>query len=89
MNIEEVKANPRGYWLGPVQNITSLGEYTFVEYQRQSETFFSIFIDGKAIGLGANSLDSAMVTAIAHKHDGPNSQAAQFFMRMIGAEKEE
>ncbi len=89
MNIIEVKANPTRYWLGPVQKIHEVGEYAFVEYQRQRKTYFSIFINGEGIGQGANSLDAAMATAIAYKYDGPNSQAAPFFMRMVGADKTE
>ena len=48
---------------------------------------FHIYIDGKDQGVEADTLDSALVTAIAMRHDGISSRAGWYFMRMIGEGK--
>ena len=85
MKLSEVKASPRKYWLGTVQQIHEIGEFAFVEYENKyGEKGFSIFIQGESTGHGDSTLESALAGAIAYKYDGPNSQAAHFFMRMVG-----
>jgi len=44
------------------------------------------FAIGEDIGRGAESLDEALATCIAYKHDGINSHAAHYFMKMIKKE---
>jgi hypothetical protein len=82
---------------GSVIKIHTIGEYSFIEYHPwkcekgdvlvgtiyESATYFHIYISGRDTCNDATSLDDAMVMAIAFKHDGPNSQAAGFFMKMI------
>ena len=85
-DLKGIKKNRGSYWLGPVQKIHEIGEYAFVEYLDrvfEEETFYSIFINGESISRTAPSLDKAIVVAIAYKHEGPNSQAATYFMKMI------
>ena len=59
-------------------------EYGFIETTDDKTTAFHIYINGRGIGYHANSPDVALITAIAHKHDGPNSQAAYYMCKMIG-----
>ena len=95
--LQDVKKNPHTYWLGEVVSIHEIAEFAFVQYKERAfsprghgeetgEYHYSIFIHGKSIGQGATSLESAMAHAIAYKFDGCNSQAAYYFMRMIGNE---
>ncbi len=76
--------------------VHSIGEYSIVEYYPHeyvdgcstgkidySKREYSCYLNGKAVGMSTGSLDSAIVTCIAYKHDGANSQAAGYFMKMI------
>jgi hypothetical protein len=51
------------------------------------ENHFSAYINGTATGHSYSPLDAAFVGTIAWKYDGLNSQAAMYFMRMIGAKE--
>ena len=97
MELKEIKKmNPRKYWLGEIVKIHEIADYAFIEYKEKNfpphgngeETgkhCFSVFTNGQSIGLSCTTIDSAMATAIANKYDGNNSQAAHFFMKMIGS----
>lgn len=61
-----------------------IGEYQLIETYDESRSYFHIYINGKRIGHHEASIDAALITAIAYKHDGLNSQAAHYFCRMIG-----
>lgn len=86
------------FWLGPIIGQHSIGEYQFVEFLHRNASNedpprkvtdrheFSCYIGEKSIGRSAESLDEGLVTAIAYKRDGCNSQAARFFMRMTNPE---
>lgn len=93
--LADIMANKSGYWLGPVVEVHQIGEYAFVEYQVKDHNRprgeqltdkhqFSIFIDGQSAGVGGETLDHALIIAIARKYDGVNSQAAYYFSKMIG-----
>jgi len=80
-------------WLGVPIKVHEVGEYAFVEYQDQvisdpqptpSMIRFSVFVDGESTSRSCNSLDEALVFAIACKHDGLNTRAHIYFLRGIG-----
>jgi len=86
------------HW-GPVVKVHEIGPYQIVEYHPEifkhyagtgtyepTLTNFHIYIDGKDQGESAENLDSALAIAIARRHDGCNSRAGHYFIRMIGAE---
>jgi hypothetical protein len=57
------------------------------EYDRrlaEHPTSFHPFINGKDTNHGYNSLDHALVGAIALKRDGLNTRADTYFMRAVG-----
>lgn len=94
-DVKALKQGERFPW-GEIIVFHSVGEYTIVEYYpwvyinccgtdqlNKSKTEFSCYIDGFSISRGAESLDSALATCIAYKHDGCNSQAGLYFMKMI------
>jgi hypothetical protein len=82
-------------WLGPIIAIHTIGQYDIVEHwhnpasndpDRNTYRCFSPFIDGKRTGCSFNSMDEALVGAIARRHDGANTRADLYFVRGIGAE---
>ena len=66
-----------------------IGDYQFIEtHSEQDGPTFFIYLNGGFTHYGEDSLDAALLTAIAFKYDGRNSQAAHYFARMIGMSKE-
>lgn len=70
-----------------IEDTYEIGGYQFIETVKDGTSSFHCYIDGKSIGYFADSLDAALIVAIAHKYDGLNSQAAHYFARMIGMDK--
>jgi hypothetical protein len=96
-DIEALRKGEEFIW-GELIKIHEIGEYAIVEsYGHEfinccstgkidySHKDYHCYIGGKAIGLFSHSMDAALAQCITYKYDGCNSQAAQFFMRMIGA----
>ena len=95
-NLMELKMNHPFTW-GQVVNIHAIGEYSIVEYQPWKTDgcrlkigdvdfenyLFHGYIDGKCTSRSWESLDAALVGLIAYKRDGPNTQAGEFFMKMV------
>lgn len=99
MKLSEALAMGKSYTWGPIVRCIEVGPYAFLEHKarvyenncgtdRFQGTEYSLFVDGEEINRGASTLESAMAQVLAYKYDGPNSQAAQLFLRMIGFEKE-
>ena len=83
---------------GPVQAVHTVGEYDIVEYlddrsnfgrevewAPHGQTMFHPYINGRDTHRSYRTLDSALVGVIAHKREGPNGQAAEYFDRMTEA----
>ena len=95
-NLAEVK-NGNPFTWGKVIEIHEIGEYSIIEYYSrdlngsgppynyESIPSFHGYINGKSTSRSYGSLDEALVGVIGYKHDGSNSQAAMYFMRMIQA----
>lgn len=96
IDLDKVKAGHAFSW-GKVIKTYEIADYAIIEYHPwvykngcgtgmidSEELEYSCYIGGKAIGRSADSLDAALVVCIAYKYDGCNSQAASYFMRMIG-----
>lgn len=94
-NLKELKDGAKYTW-GEVITIHEIGEYAIVEaYGHEfvnccstgridySTKEYHCYVEGNAIGQSADSMDAALAQCIAYKHDGCNSQAARFFMKMI------
>lgn len=82
---------------GPVDRVHEVGPYQIVEYRRDMSTYglgsdfsehgqvmFHPYLDGKDTSQSFDSLDAALVGAIAYRHEGPNGAAGYYFMRMLG-----
>ena len=85
-------------WLGEAVAVHTVGEYEIVEYHPRVSVdsqlvheidrkhyAFSVYIRGERTGRSFDTLDAALVGAIAYEHEGPNHHADYYFMRMIGA----
>jgi len=84
---------------GKLIGIHEIGEYSIVEYhpwvyfnqcgtnQVSDSTEYHCYVDGYDLSYSSDSLDSALATCIAYKHDGCASQAANYFMKMIKNEE--
>lgn len=86
-----------GFTWGEVIEITHLREYAFASYHpwqqngmesmvgipNTSVVCWHIWINYKDTCRGAKSLEEAMATAVAYKLEGVNSQAADYFMKML------
>jgi hypothetical protein len=97
-NLKEIRNGTDFTW-GEMVKIHELGPYTIGEYHPWetegcvvrvgvasiNRTSYHIWIDGKSMGCSAESLEGAIVLAIALKYDGLNTRAAGYFMKMIGA----
>lgn len=87
-NLEEVRQGAPFTW-GEIKNIWDIGPYTVAAYIERSSLnlHYHVWVDGENTSHGAISLEGALAEAMAVKWDGVNSQAAMFFMRMIGVEE--
>lgn len=67
-----------------------IGCYQFIETESDApgRQHFFPYVDGRSTGNYESSLDAALIVAIAYRYDGANSQAAHYFARMIGMERE-
>jgi len=84
-------------WLGQFVDFHTLGEYSIVEYkpttfdgcspkipkQYEKESNFHPYINGQDTNTSYNSIEEAIVGAIAYKYDGGNTRAHEYFMKSI------
>lgn len=70
---------------GRVVSIEDVGPYTIVRCSRpRDKDWFCVYIEGKGAGHSSYTIEGALALGMALKHDGRNSQAAHYFLRMIG-----
>lgn len=98
-DLKELEQDKIEFAWGEFIKIHRIGEYALVEYYPHefknccstgkidySKIRYSCYINENDICHSRDSIDSALAQCIAYKHDGCNTQAADFFMRMIKAE---
>lgn len=91
MSITLTKAIDDNHWLGDVQKVHSIAEFSIVEYtvdrkrwpRTEFETGFAGYINGKSVGETWSSLDKALIGLVCRKHDGANSRAAYYIFDML------
>lgn len=95
-NLQELK-DGQGFTWGQVIKIHEVGEYAIVEYHPwkvegitglvgeadYDEVMYHYYVSTRDTCHSTNSLDSALAGSIAYKHEGPNSRAADYFIRML------
>lgn len=68
---------------GRIQTIYSLKDIHIIETDKPRSAFYAI-VNGQSQSRVWETLDQATLGAIAIKYDGINSQAEQFFCKMVG-----
>jgi hypothetical protein len=79
--------NGQPFTWGSVVQIHEIGEYSIVEStQRDDNTAsFHPYVNGKDFNRSFETLDIALLAAIAHKYEGDlNSQAVWYMCKMLG-----
>ena len=85
-------------WLGEVLAVHSIGPYDLVEYWHDPSKFhlqdeprdlrrvknWGTYVNDKKTSISYGSMDEALAGCIAYRAEGPNCQAAHFFIRGIG-----
>ena len=64
------------------------GKYERTKDSLEDVIMFHPFVATKDINRSCYSMEEAVITAIAIKYDGQNTQADYFFTRMVGMNKE-
>jgi hypothetical protein len=80
-------------WLGQVLSVHNIGPYGVVEYARNHTTpdnkdlprqkWWGGYINGEKQSRSWHSLDAALAGLITFRADGPNSQAADYFIKSL------
>lgn len=91
--LDEIRSGAIYHW-GKVIEIYEFGPYAIVEAydwvsgkigeKATNRVYFHAYVDGKETGSSFGRFDEAIAYCIAHKHEGPSTQAASYFMKMIG-----
>lgn len=96
--LKKLRSGAKFTW-GEIIRFHHVGPYDIVEYHPDKRTETGRILTGETdpdqikfycymcsldLGISCESLEEALATCMAYKYDGINSQAARFFMRMIG-----
>lgn len=76
-----------------IMKVHEIGDISIVESVdfndgQVQETSFHAYAKGEDSMCAYDSLDAALVAALAFKYEGHNSQAAKYFFRMVGMDKQ-
>ncbi len=85
-DLHEVKNNPVEFSWGEIIKFYELEEFTIASFfpnNAGKRILFHVWVDKKDIGMYFDSLEEALIGAIAFKHEGFHSEAARYFMKMI------
>jgi hypothetical protein len=87
---------------GPIDQVHQVGPYQIVEFREDrstmagpnahedhGRTMYASFVDGRRTAHSHYTLDEALAFAIAYRHEGINTRAGDYFIRMIGADTEQ
>lgn len=94
--LDEVKQGAPFTW-GEVTVLFNVGEYDIAEYHPwktegvkvlvgepdHQQLCYHGWINGTNLSRSWDSLDAALAGCIAHKHEGPNHRADEYFIRSI------
>lgn len=87
----------KGNGWGKLIKAHEIGDFTIIEYdsykdgyrtgETTGEICFHPFIGDQDLCTSADSLDKALILAIAYKYENnPNGQAGKYFFKMVGME---
>lgn len=84
-NLKSLRSGLAFTW-GTVLKWYEAGPYTIAEFERNGDslkTEFHVWVNGEDTRHSSLTLDEALALAIAYRHEGPNTRAAGYFMRML------
>lgn len=78
---------------GNIEMIYDIEDYTIAKYEKilngESEGIaYYIWVEDKDTCYSSHTIEGAMAIAMAYMWEGVNSQAAGYFLRMIGAQED-
>jgi hypothetical protein len=82
-----IRKTPNLFTWGKVVSIHDLGPYTFLEYtDRDGDTNFHVYVEGKSMSSSTSTLEGAMILAIAKKNLALNEDhhMAMAAMKVLG-----
>lgn len=95
-NLTELRKDKSNFTWGKLIKLHEIGDYTIGEYHPRitkgcelthkinyDEKEYHCWINDEDINISADTLDNALILAIAYKHDGCNSHAGEYFIKMI------
>lgn len=66
-NLDAVRANPKLFTWGAVEEIIDLGPYTIIRYKdRDGKAMHHIYVEGRDTSLGAHEFEAAAILAFAY-----------------------
>lgn len=69
-----IREQPGRFTWGTIKEIVDIGPYTFIQYETEERVLWHVYVEGKDACRGGESLEQAMVVAIAvrngHRNDG-------------------
>lgn len=71
IDLDIIRQNPIRFSWGLIECFHDIGPYTIVEfvpYTNRNAVKFSVYVDGKPTDIHSNTLEGAMLLAIAAKH---------------------
>lgn len=98
-DLNKLRAGEPFTW-GKAIRIHDIAEYSIVEcfqWKREGVSVlmgmadintlsFHCYVNGQDLGISADSMDAAIITCISYKHEGANTHAPYYFMKMIKRE---
>ena len=93
INYQEIKRTPSKFVWGKIIKHHEIGNFAITEYEeilnnkKTDKIGFHIWINEKDMSISCNTLDEALIVALARKYDGTNSQAGHFICKILGLYK--
>lgn len=98
-DLMKLRQYPELFTWGQFISFLEIGEYTIIQYHPWKSREHTIltgepdtdqisyhgYVYGKNVSRSWSTLDAALAGLICYKHQGPNAQAGDYFMKMLGA----
>lgn len=68
--LSKVRDNRSSYTWGEIRKFHEIGRYTIIEYKHRDEnkTLFAVYVDGEDQSQSCETLDQAIIAAVASAH---------------------
>lgn len=84
-SLPDVEHDPSRFANGAVSQVHRVGDLGIVEFQHRvtQQPGFWVYLNNRDTGRSANTLDAALIEALAVKYDGPQTQTPFFISTLI------